>query len=268
MSAATCLRSILTALGTMVLVLVVTLVWSVLHLIDTVTAEKSHDLKAFISERWSVPSRLPLFLRIVAGRRRCPQGPSGGRPPHGLDDLAVLRRHARSEEPVAPVDGLLHRLRARQDPHDDVGTGGPFRGRGRRAPALRPAAEGQARRHHPGAEPPAEPEPDDRRRPARHVEGPAGPEIQPQRLFDLEGPGPRFRDRGRISARPLRRPGRHQSRLLQRRPGRLSAGARRAAAPHGRSQPEPGPVEGGRQGSLQPRGRADHHLALSTTIPR
>ncbi|MGA2253943.1 MAG: ABC transporter permease [Thermoguttaceae bacterium] len=52
-------RSILTALGTMVLVLVVTLVWSVLHLIDLVTEEKSHDLKAFISERWSVPSRLP-----------------------------------------------------------------------------------------------------------------------------------------------------------------------------------------------------------------
>jgi putative ABC transport system permease protein len=53
------LRSALTALGTMVLVLVVTLVWSVLHLIDLVTEEKSHDVKAFISERWSVPSRLP-----------------------------------------------------------------------------------------------------------------------------------------------------------------------------------------------------------------
>ena len=53
------LRSILTSLGTMVLVLVVTLVWSVLHLIDAVTEEKSHDIKAFISDRWSVPSRLP-----------------------------------------------------------------------------------------------------------------------------------------------------------------------------------------------------------------
>ena len=44
----------------MVLVLVVTMVWSILHLIDLVTEEKSHDVKAFISERWSVPSRLPL----------------------------------------------------------------------------------------------------------------------------------------------------------------------------------------------------------------
>lgn len=54
------LRSVLTSLGTMVLVLVVTMVWSILHLIDLVTEEKSHDVKAFISERWSVPSRLPL----------------------------------------------------------------------------------------------------------------------------------------------------------------------------------------------------------------
>ena len=53
------LRSILSALGTMVLVLVVTMVWSILFLIDRVTEEKSHDIKAFISERWSVPSRLP-----------------------------------------------------------------------------------------------------------------------------------------------------------------------------------------------------------------
>jgi putative ABC transport system permease protein len=54
------LRSMLTALGTMVLVLVVTLVGSVLHMIGLVTEEKSHDMKAFISDRWSVPSQLPL----------------------------------------------------------------------------------------------------------------------------------------------------------------------------------------------------------------
>ncbi len=53
------LRSSLTALGTMVLVLVVTLVGSVLHLIDVVTEDKSHDIKAFVTDRWSAPSRLP-----------------------------------------------------------------------------------------------------------------------------------------------------------------------------------------------------------------
>ena len=68
------LRSILTALGTMVLVLVVTLVWSVLNLIDSVTAEKSHDLKAFISERWSVPSRLPLSYASSLGEGAARKG--------------------------------------------------------------------------------------------------------------------------------------------------------------------------------------------------
>jgi putative ABC transport system permease protein len=53
------LRSILTALGTMVLVLVVTLVWSILSFLDLVTAEKKQDLKAIVSERWAIPSRMP-----------------------------------------------------------------------------------------------------------------------------------------------------------------------------------------------------------------
>ncbi len=53
------LRSILTALGTMVLVFVVTMVWSVLWVLDLITAEKQENLKAIVTERWSIPSRLP-----------------------------------------------------------------------------------------------------------------------------------------------------------------------------------------------------------------
>lgn len=53
------LRAALTALGTMVLVFVVTLVWSVLEFLDAVTREKSHDLKAVITERWRIPSTMP-----------------------------------------------------------------------------------------------------------------------------------------------------------------------------------------------------------------
>ena len=45
------LRATLTALGTMVLVLVVTLVWSILALLDLVTAEKNENLKAMVTER-------------------------------------------------------------------------------------------------------------------------------------------------------------------------------------------------------------------------
>lgn len=53
------LRSILTAAGTMVLVFVVTLVWSVLWLLDLVTQDKTANFKAMVTEKWSIPSRLP-----------------------------------------------------------------------------------------------------------------------------------------------------------------------------------------------------------------
>jgi putative ABC transport system permease protein len=53
------LRSILTALGTMVLVFVVTMVWSVLWLLDLITTEKKENLKGIVTERWSIPSRMP-----------------------------------------------------------------------------------------------------------------------------------------------------------------------------------------------------------------
>jgi putative ABC transport system permease protein len=53
------LRATLTALGTMVLVFVVTLVWSILALLDLVTAEKKDNFRAMVTERWSIPSRMP-----------------------------------------------------------------------------------------------------------------------------------------------------------------------------------------------------------------
>jgi putative ABC transport system permease protein len=53
------LRTALTALGTMVLVFVVTLVWSILAFLDEMTVEKSRDLKAIVTERWRVPSTMP-----------------------------------------------------------------------------------------------------------------------------------------------------------------------------------------------------------------
>jgi len=53
------LRTTLTVLGTMMLVLVVTLVWSVLDFLDKATAEKSRNLKLIVTERWQIPSRMP-----------------------------------------------------------------------------------------------------------------------------------------------------------------------------------------------------------------
>src|SRR5262245_307591 len=53
------LRTTLTALGTVVLVGVVTLAWSFLAFFDSVTAEKSKNFKAIVTERWQVPSQMP-----------------------------------------------------------------------------------------------------------------------------------------------------------------------------------------------------------------
>jgi putative ABC transport system permease protein len=53
------LRTILTAFGTVALVFVVTLVWSILWFLDKMTEEKSNNFKAIITERWQVPSRMP-----------------------------------------------------------------------------------------------------------------------------------------------------------------------------------------------------------------
>lgn len=52
-------RTILTSLGTMMLVLVVTLVFTVLTTLDKVTTEKSANIKAIVTEKWQNPSLLP-----------------------------------------------------------------------------------------------------------------------------------------------------------------------------------------------------------------
>src|SRR5262245_6206030 len=52
-------RSLLTSAATMVLVLVVTMIWTVLSVLKTVTTEKSQDFKAIVTERWQIPSQMP-----------------------------------------------------------------------------------------------------------------------------------------------------------------------------------------------------------------
>lgn len=53
------LRSFLTGAATIMLVLVITLVWSILDFLNQATREKERDLKAIITERWQIPSRMP-----------------------------------------------------------------------------------------------------------------------------------------------------------------------------------------------------------------
>lgn len=68
------LRTILTGLGTMVLVFVVTLVWSVLDFLSQTTSEKTNNFKAIVSERWQIPSQMPFAYasRLSEGAPRNP----------------------------------------------------------------------------------------------------------------------------------------------------------------------------------------------------
>ncbi len=60
------LRTLLTGTATMLLVLVITMIWSVLWLLDLVTTERSKDFKAIVTERWQIPSQMPLsYERIL-----------------------------------------------------------------------------------------------------------------------------------------------------------------------------------------------------------
>jgi putative ABC transport system permease protein len=61
------LRTLLTALGTMMLVFVVTLVWSILSFLDDVTAEKSGNMKVIVVERWTRPSLMPFSYAKTLG---------------------------------------------------------------------------------------------------------------------------------------------------------------------------------------------------------
>ena len=77
------LRTVLTMLGTMVLVMVVTLIWSILYFLDQQMAEKSNNFKAIISEKWRAPSQMP--FAYAAGLRD-----AGARNPgdiHPLDSM-------------------------------------------------------------------------------------------------------------------------------------------------------------------------------------
>jgi putative ABC transport system permease protein len=54
------LRTALTCLATIVLVFMVTLIVTVVYFLDQITQEKSKDLKLIVTERWQLPSQMPL----------------------------------------------------------------------------------------------------------------------------------------------------------------------------------------------------------------
>jgi putative ABC transport system permease protein len=60
------LRTLLTSTATLLLVVIITIVWSVLWLLDLVATERIKDFKAIVTERWQIPSQMPFaYERIV-----------------------------------------------------------------------------------------------------------------------------------------------------------------------------------------------------------
>ncbi len=52
-------RTLLICVATVVLVAMVTLIWTVVYFMDQLTRERAKDLKIIISERWQLPSQMP-----------------------------------------------------------------------------------------------------------------------------------------------------------------------------------------------------------------
>lgn len=52
-------RSLLTTAGIMVLVFVITLIWSILGFLREATADKTTNFKGIVTEKWSLPSQMP-----------------------------------------------------------------------------------------------------------------------------------------------------------------------------------------------------------------
>jgi putative ABC transport system permease protein len=57
------LRTALTSLAILFLVFLVSIIWSALHLLSLVTTEKSRNFKALVTERWQLPSQMPMSYK-------------------------------------------------------------------------------------------------------------------------------------------------------------------------------------------------------------
>lgn len=72
-------RTLLSFVVVVVLVFMVTIIWSVLAFLDQVTSEKSRDFKAIVTERWQIPSQMP-FTYLEPLSRGAAKGPGDVRP--------------------------------------------------------------------------------------------------------------------------------------------------------------------------------------------
>jgi putative ABC transport system permease protein len=93
------LRTLLTSLATMVLVFMITLIWTVLFGLDLVTREQAKNLKLIVTERWSVPSQIPMTHANYLDPRR-PEFLSDLRGYYGPQDFMVWSFYGGTMDPA------------------------------------------------------------------------------------------------------------------------------------------------------------------------
>ena len=107
------LRSVLTGLATFILVLVITLVWSILAFLDTADRGQEQEPQGDRHREISDPQPDALSPTPAAWPRGAAQArATTGQPRQGRHDVGVLRRHARPEQ----EDAREHRLLLRMEP--------------------------------------------------------------------------------------------------------------------------------------------------------
>lgn len=85
-------RTILTGVAVAVLSFMVVMIWTVLTFLDRQTREKARDLKIIITERWQIPSQLPMtHARYLAPVLRKFDGTSEPNPDYIFKDIPDLR---------------------------------------------------------------------------------------------------------------------------------------------------------------------------------
>lgn len=105
------LRTMLTGVAIGVLAFMITMIWTIIYFIELTTVERSKDLKLIITEKWSIPSQLPMthanYLN-PASPSFLPQlrGP-GEKPLYGPRDFMTWSFYGGSTDPAKVTPDTL-----------------------------------------------------------------------------------------------------------------------------------------------------------------
>ena len=209
-------RTVLISLAVVVLVAMVTLIWTVVFFLDQTMTERSKDLKLIITERWQLPSQMPVKHADYLD----PKSPSmlpALKGLYGPNDFMTWSFYGGytdpDEEGVRPTSSSSSSWIPTDQ--DDDGRSGELRRRHARQ------AEGEPHRL-----------PDGARSACKNLNKKVGEKLQDHEP-QLSRHRPRIRDRRRIAGRPVQPRRHHADGLLSRGVRQVRARQRQAASVDG-----------------------------------